>query len=403
MLGNINSLNGGSKQHIISAPKIIEKIIINKCPELKEHKNTQFGFASDASTIHAKLLIQDTLLRYNVMNTPVYVCSLDAEKAFDCCNWFQLFKKLVDKNTISNTIIRFLIKLYLLGEATTKYKGEIAPPFRLSQGVRQGSILSPYLYNIYTEDITDTIQEMNIGTYLPGLINTSIIAFADDLILLSPNLNQLQLMLTECERFGLKNCLRFNDTKTQFVISGKCPIPDSTILLNGKLIAPKDELKHLGFSWSINHTKRLTLYKHQTARISELWATTSSLISCGVRKMHSNTIVSIFRSIILPKIMYGLEIAPLSRSFMDLLDTQCRCSLKVLLGFSKHSSNDINRFFNLNNISDIVNTRRINLLLFFDEKLHNLDVLVGVTVHGYIGAILLNPTTYPGCLFSGRR
>ena len=171
-------------------------------------------------------------------------------------------------------------------------------------------------------------------------------------------------MLTECERFGLKNGLRFNDTKTQFVISGKCPIPDPTILLNGKLIAPKDELKHLGFSWNINHTKRLTLYKHQTARISELWATTSSLISCGVRKMHPNTIVSIFRSIILPKIMYGLEIAPLSRSFMDLLDTQCRCSLKVLLGLSKHSSNDINRFFNLNNISDIVNTRRINLLLF---------------------------------------
>ena len=299
------------------------------------------------------------------MNTPFYVCSLDAEKAFDCCNWFQLFKKLVDKNTISNTIIRFLIKLYLLGEATTKYKGEIAPPFRLSQGVRQGSILSPYLYNIYTEDIIDTIQEMNIGTYLPGLINTSIIAFADDLILLSPNLKQLQLMLTECERFGLKNGLRFNDTKTQFVISGKCPIPDPTILLNGKLIAPKDELKHLGFSWSINHTKRLTLYKHQTARISELWATTSSLISCDVHKMHPNTIVSIFRSIILPKIMYGLEITPLSRSFMDLLDTQCRCSLKVLLGLSKHSSNDINRFFNLNNISDIVNTRRINLLLFF--------------------------------------
>ena len=136
--------------------KIIEKIIINKCPELKKHKNNQFGFASDASTIHAELLIQDTLLRYNVMNTPVYVCSLDAEKAFDCCNWFQLFKKLVDKKTIPNTIIRLLIKLYLLGEATTKYKGEIAPPFRLSQGVRQGSILSPYLYNIYTEDIIDT-------------------------------------------------------------------------------------------------------------------------------------------------------------------------------------------------------------------------------------------------------
>ena len=41
--------------------KIIEKIIVNRCPELKEHKNNQFGFASDASTIHAEILIQETL------------------------------------------------------------------------------------------------------------------------------------------------------------------------------------------------------------------------------------------------------------------------------------------------------------------------------------------------------
>ena len=34
--------------------KIIEKIIIRKCPELKEHNNNQFGFASDASTIHTE-------------------------------------------------------------------------------------------------------------------------------------------------------------------------------------------------------------------------------------------------------------------------------------------------------------------------------------------------------------
>ena len=203
---------------------------------------------------------------------------------------------------------------------------------------------------------------MNIGTYLPGSINISIIAFAD-LILLSPNLKQLQLMLTECEGFGLKNGLRFNDSKTQFVISGKCPISNPTLSLNRKMISPKDELKHLGYSWKINHTNKLTLHKHQSTCISELWATTSSLISCGIRKMHPNTIVSIFRRIIIPKITYGLEIAPLSRSFIDTLETQCRCSLKLLLGLSKHNSNDISKFFNLNNVSDIINTTKTNLLL----------------------------------------
>ena len=140
-------------------------------------------------------------------------------------NYFHLTAPFVGaKNIVPITVAKFLIKLYLLGEASTKYKGITAPSFNLSQGVRQGSILSPYLYNIYTEDIIDTIQKMNIGTYLPGSINISLIAFAD-LILLSPNLKQLQLMLSQCERFGLKNGLRFDDSKTQFVISKKCSNP----------------------------------------------------------------------------------------------------------------------------------------------------------------------------------
>ena len=69
---------------------------------------------------------------------------------------------LVAKNTIPSSAIRFLIKLYLLGEATTKYKGVIASPFQLFQGVKQGSMLSTYLYNIYTEDIIDIIYNINL-------------------------------------------------------------------------------------------------------------------------------------------------------------------------------------------------------------------------------------------------
>ena len=341
--------------------KIMEKLIINKCPSLKNHKNSQFGFTSDASTVHAELLIRDTISYYNAKNTPVYICSLDAEKAFDCCNWLLLFEKLKSKNLLPETVLKFLIKLYVNGEAATRYRSNTSHPFHLSQGVRQGSLLSPYLYNIYTEDLIDIVQDLNLGTYLPGNINTSIIVFADDIILLSPTLSQLQKMVDTCTDFGFQNGLKFNISKTQFLISGKSPIEHPKLSLNHKEIHTKSQLKHLGFNWQMFKDK-LSLRYHQNSRISELWATTASLTSCGIRKMHPATIATIFRSIVVPKVLYGIEITDCTNSFIENISRQCRSALKHLLNLSKHSSNDLIKYFNLDSISNEITNRQINLV-----------------------------------------
>lgn len=341
--------------------KIIEKLILQKCPQLKNHKSTQFGFTSDASTIHAELLIRDTISYYNTKHSPVYICSLDAEKAFDCCNWHLLFQKLKQKNILPDIVLRFLIKLYMNGEASTKYKNVISTPFRLAQGVRQGSILSPYLYNLYTEDIIDRIQNLQIGTYLPGSINTSIIVFADDIILLSPNLRHLQTMIDECTSFGMRNGLNFNAAKTQFLISGSSPFRNPKINLNGNHISPQCTLKHLGFNWKLDRNI-LSLKNHQASRISEMWATTASLTSCGIRKFHPSTVASVFRSVVVPKLLYGLELTNISKSDFENIDRQCRCAFKQLLGLSKHCSNDLNRLLLTDSVGTEIKNRKINFM-----------------------------------------
>jgi len=117
-LGDPNNYRGISIIPIIT--KIFELIILAKCPELSDHNASQFGFASNSSTLNAELIIRDTVSYYNKRDTPVYICSLDAEKAFDCCNWLTLFTKLLKKN-IPNAIMSFLIQLYLNGTAMVQY------------------------------------------------------------------------------------------------------------------------------------------------------------------------------------------------------------------------------------------------------------------------------------------
>ena len=341
--------------------KLIEKIILLKCPQLKHHDDNQFGFSSDGSTLHAEFLINETIRKYNSKHTPVYVCSLDAEKAFDSCNWHQLFVKLRSKGILPNSILRFLIGLYQHGDAKIKYQNTTSSAFLLSQGVRQGSILSPYLYNIYTEDILKEIRDLNIGTFLDPGINTSIIAFADDLILLSPNLKHLQQMLSLCESYGQATGLKFNSKKTQFVISGDCPFQHPTVIINDKEVKPQPTLKHLGFLWDTK-LRKITLAGHQENRISELWAVTFSLIASGIRKMHPNIIANIFRSIVLPKVLYGMELTVTSKPFLERLNRQCRSAFKNLLGYSKFGANDLNKLYKLADITPFIENRKISLL-----------------------------------------
>lgn len=337
--------------------KLMEQIILIKHPELTEHGPSQFGFTSRSSTTHAETVIYDTIRHYNNQGSPVYICSLDAEKAFDCCNWLKLFQKLNSESILPKTVIRTLIQLYMNGDATVRYQNHKSAPFKLSQGVRQGSILSPHLYNFYTKDILENIKSLNAGTYLPNM-DTSIIAFADDIILLSPTLRGLQMMINKCVQKGCEHLIKFND-KTQFVISGRSPIPNPTITVNNVSIHPKRTLTHLGFEWINSITSNeLTLKQHLTNRINKLWATTASLVSSGIRKLHPYSIATIYKTVIIPQLLYGLEIVDINQTATLQLNRCGRSSLKSLLGLSKYSKNYLLDLFHISEISTLILQRR---------------------------------------------
>ncbi len=290
------------------------------------------------------------------------MCSLDAEKAFDSCNWSVLFEKLYYEKNIPLPVVKVLKSLYENSKYSVSYNGRRSYWFNASQGVFQGSILSPHLYNIYTELLLKTIETQNItGTSIHGT-STGIIAYADDIILLSSTRSGLQSLLNQCTDYFDSTAISLNVDKTEFLVSGSNTPTSTYIELNHHLVTCQDKLKHLGFTWSLRKNGCATLNDHNVQeRLNKFWALIYSLIRGGSRFCHPYSIVQLYRCLAVHILTY-LELTHLTETQMNNLDTAGRKALKLLFNFSPYAKNYLNTFFHIKPISNTINNNKINLL-----------------------------------------
>ena len=110
----------------------------------------------------------------------IYFCFLDYAKAFNCVDHNKLWKILKDMG-IPDHLTCLLKNLYVGQEATVTTEHGTTDWFQIGQGVRQGCILSPYLFNLYAEYILRNagLEETQAGIKIAGR-NTNNLRYADD-------------------------------------------------------------------------------------------------------------------------------------------------------------------------------------------------------------------------------
>ncbi len=69
----------------------------------------------------------------------------------------------------------------------------MSEPFQVSNGVCQGGILSPYLFNIYMDDLSKRLNECKTGC-INGRLLLNHLMYADDLVIFSPYSGGLQML-----------------------------------------------------------------------------------------------------------------------------------------------------------------------------------------------------------------
>ena len=147
-------------------------------------------------------------------------CFIDYAKTFDCMDHNKLWKILKEME-IPDHLTCLLRNLYAGQEATVITGHGTTDWLQIGKAVTQGCILSPCLFNLYSEYIMRNtgLDGAQAGIKIAGR-NINNLRYADDTTLMAESKEELKSLLMkvkeECEKVGLK----LNIQKTKIMASG---------------------------------------------------------------------------------------------------------------------------------------------------------------------------------------
>ena len=227
--------------------KLVEVIMLDRIEMYMITNPNQFGFKRKHGTDQCIYVLKEIIDLYRKLNGSVFVCFLDASKAFYRVNHTTLFKQLGARG-IPGYILRILSYWYKNQDMCIRWGDAYSAKFKVTNGVRQGGILSPYLFNVYVDELSEELNKCNVGCNLNGLLINHLM-YADDLVLISPSSAGLSQLLRECEKFGTRHDVKYNAKKSAVMIYRSmtlkgCTIPNFN--LNGMILHVVASYKYLG-------------------------------------------------------------------------------------------------------------------------------------------------------------
>ena len=113
------------------------------------------------------------------------------------------------KRRLPLAIIRFLLSWYKTQSMHVHWKSFLSEPFCVFNGVRQGSVLSPFLFAVYLDGFLVELIKSGVGCHW-GSSFAGAFSYANDVVLLAPCASALRTMLNIRSSFAVYHKLEFN-------------------------------------------------------------------------------------------------------------------------------------------------------------------------------------------------
>src|SRR6266536_4369530 len=200
---------------------------------------------------------------------------------------------------------------------------------KVGSGVRQGSVLSPAIFNVFVNVFILKVHELDKGCSINNTFMDCIM-YADDLILLSGSVNGLQAMITQCFDVSLELGLKFNCSKSNCIAFG--PLYNAHIdsmTIGTDVVNWTTEFKYLGITFKAG--------KNTSVDIScikrKFYASVNCILSSSCMQSQL-TQLYLQEAYCLPVLLYATEALRLSKSQTSELNACWNSVFRRIFGFN---------------------------------------------------------------------
>ena len=346
--------------------KMFNRMILNRMrsaidPHLRENQN---GFREGRTTLAQILALRRIIEEVKRHNLAAVLCFIDFKKAFDSIDRRAMLR-ILKAYYVPPNLLRAIDSMYTGTRARVTTPDGNSEEFNIQTGVLQGDTLAPFLFIIVLDyalrqAIEGKEQELGFtimprkSTRHPAKTLTDL-DYADDICLLSDNVQQAQALLNRVELECVEVGLRLNAKKTE-VMTYNIPqghLPLTTI--EGTVLKEVNDFKYLG-AWVGSTEKDLKVRK------ALAWRALNGMTSVWKSNLPRHIKISFFSATVESVLLYGCECWTLTKALQKSLDGCYTRMLRVVLNINQGEHITNKRLYGtLPSVSKKIAVRRMRL------------------------------------------
>ena len=314
--------------------KIFEHCFLKRFSNFLTSNDNQFGFKRRLGCNHAVYTTRKIVDNIVKCGGTASLCSIDLSKAFDKVNHHALYIKLMQRQ-LPVQLLDLIENLLVNCSSTVRWLSTYSSFFEVHYGVRQGSVLSPFLFAVYVDDI---VSKRRIDYY------SAIVLYADDILLIAQSVSELQKMLECCETELSWLDMSINTAKSCCIRIGKrhyikCA---NIVTVSGYELRWVNEVRYLG-----NYIVSARYFKCSLSKCKRSFYSATNAIFGKIGRIASEEVfLHLMYSKCVPILMYGLECYDMTKTDLKSLDfTVTRVLMKLFRTTNMDIITDCMHFF----------------------------------------------------------